>query len=122
MPPLFATLSRQVQNKMKLAAELVRNGATVLAEPCQECGGIQVRFRGKVYCTGHDDISAAMKTEGSTLEDVMARVKEVATSKLGACASALEKEKDFAKQRELSTLMASYLDLLQKLPDKGKRP
>lgn len=103
---------------MKVAAELVRKGATVMGEPCQQCGGIQVRYRGKVYCTGHEDLSPALKAEEISFETVSAEMRQVLLTKLGQAAALLEGEKDMANQDRLVSLMVKYYDFLQKLPQK----
>jgi len=104
--------------KMKLAAELVRKGGAILGEPCQRCGGIQVRYRGKVYCTSHEDLSGVLKAEEVSYDTVMARTREVLVTKLNEAASLLEGEKDPTAQDRLVTLMGKYFELLQKLPRK----
>ena len=106
------------KNGMKMAAELVRKGATVMSEPCQQCGGIQIRYRGKVYCTGHEDLSPALKAEEVSLDTVMAEMRQVLLTKLSQTVALLEGEKDMADQDRLVSLMSKYLDLLQKLPQK----
>lgn len=108
--------------KMKLAAEMVKRGAAVLGQPCPQCGGIQVRYLGKVYCTGHEDLSSVLKVEAVQFDTVAANLREVLLAKLNEAAGLLEKEKDGTKQDQLASLMAKYLDLLQKLPQKGQRP
>jgi UPF0148 protein len=104
--------------RMKLAAELVRKGATIMAEPCQQCGGIQVRYRGKVYCAGHEDLSSVLRTEGVSFDTVIDQTREVLIAKLNEAAGLLETEKDLTVQDRLVSLMAKYFDLLQKLPKK----
>lgn len=111
-------MSSAPQDKMKLAAELVSRGATMLAEPCPECGGIQVRYRGKVYCTSHDDLSSITTAATVSFDTVVAQMREVLLVRLNEAAAALGSEKDGAKQEQLVTLMAKYFDLLQKLPAK----
>jgi len=106
------------KDKMKLAAELVRKGGTILGEPCPKCGGIQVRYRGKVYCTGHEDLSGVLKTEGISYDTVMAQTREVLVVKLSEVAVLLEGERDPVAQDRLVSLMGKYFDLLQKLPRK----
>ncbi len=106
------------KSRMRLAAELVRKGATIMGEPCQRCGGIQVRYRGKVYCTGHEDLSSVLQTESVSFDTVVARMREVLVTKLNETAGLLEGEKDEAAQEKLVSLMAKYFDLLQKLPRK----
>jgi UPF0148 protein len=103
---------------MKLAAELVSKGATMLAEPCPQDGGIQVRYRGKVYCTVHDDLSSITMAEAISYDTVVAQLREILLAKLNETTSALGTEKDVAKQDHLVSLAAKYFDLLQKLPRK----
>jgi len=111
-------LSGAPRDKMRLAAELVSRGATMLADPCPQCGGIQVRYRGKVYCTSHDDLSSIVTTATVSYDTVVAQMKEVLLTRLSETAAALGTEKDSAKQDLLVSLAAKYFELLQKLPKK----
>jgi UPF0148 protein len=101
---------------MRLAADLVSRGATMLAEPCPQDGGIQVRYRGKVYCTTHDDLSSISVATAMTMEGVTAQLREVLLAKLNETTAALGAEKDMAKQDHLVVLAAKYFELLQKIP------
>ncbi len=103
---------------MKLAAELVSRGATMLAEPCPEDGGIQVRYRGKVYCTSHDDLSSITKAAAVSYDNVVAQMREVILARLNETTAALGVEKDAVKQVQLVSLASKYFELLQKLPQK----
>src|SRR5574340_533060 len=100
---------------MRLAAELVSRGATMLAEPCPEDGGIQVRYRGKTYCATHDDLSAITMAAAVSLDTVAAQLSEVLLTKLNETTAALGTEKDPAKQDQPVSLAAKYFELLQKL-------
>jgi UPF0148 protein len=123
VPSLLSARNRDdelsgAKDRMKLAAELVSKGATMLADPCPQDGGIQVRYRGRVYCTTHDDLSAITKSTAVTLEGVTAQMREVLLSRLSEVTSALGTERDPGKQEQLVTLAAKYFELLQKLPQK----
>jgi len=111
-------MSRSAKDNMKLAAELVSRGATMMGEPCPQCGGIQVRYRGKVYCTSHDDLSIVGMPEVLSVETVVPRMREVLLARLNEAAAALGGEKDAARQEQLVSLMAKCFELLQKLPQK----
>ena len=106
------------KERMRLAAELVSRGATLLADPCPKDGGVQVRYRGKVYCATHDDLSAMMSATAVTFDGVTARMRDVILSRLGEATAALEGEKDVVKQEQLVTVMTKYFELLQRLPQK----
>ena len=119
---LGGTLSRTGADKMKTAVQLVRRGATMLGEPCPKCGGIQVRFHGKIYCTSHEDLSDLLTSETLSAETVNAELREVLLSKMTEASAALKSEKDVMKQDQLATLIAKYLELLQKASQKPQRP
>lgn len=111
-------MSGAPRDRMRLAAELVSKGATMLAEPCAEDGGIQVRYRGKVYCTAHDDLSSITTAAAVSFDTVTAQLREVLLAKLSETTAALGTEKEAAKQDQLVSLAAKYFDLLQKIPQK----
>ena len=110
------------RDKMKLAVELVRKGATMLGEPCAKCGGIKVRYHGRAYCTGHEDLSSVVASEMVSMDTVLAGMREVLLSKLNEVSSSLGQEKDGAKQEQLVSLMTKYYDLLEKLSQRQQRP
>lgn len=105
-------------DKMKVTAELMRRGATMLAEPCPTCGGIQVKYNGRVICTSHDDLSGILTTEELSYEALAAELRQVLLAKLSEMTGLLQREKGRQEQEVLVTLMAKYVDLLQKLPQK----
>ncbi len=107
---------------MKAAVELVRKGGTMLAEPCSKCGGVRVSYHGRVYCTGHEDLSAVVAAESVPVETVMAGLRDVLISKLNDAASQLAQEKDAVKQEQLATLLAKYYDLLERMREKRQSP
>lgn len=111
-------MSGTSKDRMRLAAELVSKGATMLAEPCPRDGGIQVRYRGKVYCASHDDLSSITTAAAVSFDAVVAQLKEVLLTKLNEATLALESEKNSADQDRLVSLASKYFELLQKLPSK----
>ena len=111
-------MSGASKDRMRLAAELVSRGATMLAEPCPSDGGIQVRYRGKVYCASHDDLSSIVASAAVSYDTVVAQMREVLLSRLNEAAVALGTERDLAKQDQLVSLASKYFELLQKLPQK----
>lgn len=114
--PPDVSLSEMSRDKMKLAAEFVSRGATMLAEPCPQDGGVQVRYRGKVYCAVHDDLSLITRATPVTYDMVVAQMRDVLVTRLHETTAALASEKDAEKQEALVTLAAKYFELLQKLP------
>jgi len=88
----------------------------MLAEPCPTCGGIQVKYNGRVLCTSHDDLSGILSNEELTYESLAADLRQLLLAKLRETMGILEREKGRPEQEVLVTLMAKYVDLLQKLP------
>jgi UPF0148 protein len=113
-----AVLSVTSRDKMRMAAELVSKGGTMLAEPCPQDGGIQVRYHGKVYCTSHDDLSSVTTAATLSYDAVIAQMRETLLARLNETTVALGIEKDAVKQDQLVSLASKCFELLQKLPQK----
>ena len=109
-------MSSSSRDRMKLAAELVSKGATMLAEPCPKDGGIQVRYRGKVYCTTHDDLTSITMASAVSYDAVVGQLREVLLERLNETTAALGTERELAKQDQLVSLATKYFALLQRLP------
>jgi UPF0148 protein len=101
--------------KTKTTVELMRKGAVMLKEPCQVCNGVQLRYKGRVYCTNHDDLSVALQAREILFPDVAEDLKNVLLVKLKESMSLLETEKDSEKLDQLVSLMTGYVELLRKL-------
>ena len=104
------------KDRMKLAAELVSRGGTMLADPCPQDGGIQVRYRGRIYCVLHDDLSLISRATPVTYDTVVVLMRDVLVARLNETTAALAVEKDMDRQERLVSLAAKYLEVLQKLP------
>ena len=103
------------REKMQLTVELMRRGAVMLKEPCTLDNGVQMRYKGKVYCTTHDDLDAALSAKEITFGDVAATMKDLLLTKVKENMVLLENENDPQKQDQIVSLMAKCVDLLNKL-------
>jgi UPF0148 protein len=103
------------REKMQLTVELMRRGAVMMKEPCPIDNGVQVRYKGKVYCTTHDDLDMALSSKEITYSEVASSLKDLVLVKLKENAASLENEKDVKKQDEIVSLLAKCVDLLGKL-------
>ena len=101
--------------KTKLTVDLMRRGAVMVKEPCQVCNGVQLRYKGRVYCTGHEDLSLALQAKELLFPDVAEDLKNLLLLKLKESMALMENEKDEAKLEKLAGLMTSYVELLRKL-------
>jgi UPF0148 protein len=118
---------------MALTAELIRRGATILQEPCPRCGAVQIKFKGRVYCTNEDDIRALLSTDGSN-DSVPPRPVKIETDsktggqpsqavqplrklleeKLNALSKQLDSTTDIEEQARILDLISKYLETLEK--------
>ena len=122
---------------MVTTADLIRKGATLLNEPCQKCGGVQIRFQGNVFCVNEDDISSILKVGGRPKVQEQTQVtlekprpaqssytqgpeglRSLLQDKLALVAKELENSKDFDQQAKLLDLMFKYLETLELLNHK----
>jgi UPF0148 protein len=101
--------------KTKTTVELMRRGAVMMKEPCQVCNGVQLRYKGRVYCTNHDDLTAALQAKEILYPDVAEDLKNLLLVKLKESMSLLENEKDPEELDRLVSLMTRYVELLRKL-------
>jgi uncharacterized Zn finger protein (UPF0148 family) len=44
----------------------MRRGATLLNETCPRCGGVQIKFQGKVYCINEEDDLSSIGSSSSS--------------------------------------------------------
>jgi len=93
----------------------MRRGAVMMKEPCPVCNGVQLRYRGKVYCTDHDDLSVALQAKEVLFVDVAQDLRNLLLVKLRESMSLMENEKDSEKLDRLVSLITRYVELLQRL-------
>jgi len=93
----------------------MRKGAVMLKEPCPVCNGVQLRYKGRVYCTNHDDLTVALQAREILFPDVSEDLKNLLLVKLKESMSLLENERDSEKLDRLVSLMTKYVELLRKL-------
>ncbi len=70
---------------------------------------------GRVYCTNHEDLSAALQAKELLFPDVAEDLKNVLLVKLKESMSLFEKESDWGRLDELVSLMTKYVELLRRL-------
>ena len=121
----------QVQDKSQIitTADLVRRGATVLQEACPKCGAVQIKYKGKVYCTKEDDLGAIdspaapeavtpVKSAPSNKPAIPSStdpVKKLLEEKLDQVSKQLESTNDVEEQSKLLDLISKYVETLEKL-------
>lgn len=87
----------------------------MIREPCPVCNGVQLRYKGKTYCTSHEDLSGALQAKELSYPDVAEDLRNVILVKLKETMSLMENEKDTGKLDQLVALTTKYVDVLRKL-------
>ncbi|HKW05312.1 MAG TPA: Sjogren's syndrome/scleroderma autoantigen 1 family protein [Nitrososphaerales archaeon] len=115
---------------MAATAELMIKGATLLREACPKCGGVQIKFQGRNYCTAEDNLEKAL-LQDSTKEEIPSNKPEakapgpaseqldslesILEKKLSVASEQLEKTTDVGEQAKLLDLISKYVETLGKL-------
>jgi UPF0148 protein len=99
-------------------AEMMRQGATLLREPCPICGGILLRFRGKDICPSCSGMTSIEEVvEATAIKENQPKGRaEVVAKVLDETLNQLAKEKDLARRiklLEVAKLSAEVLKLMK---------
>ncbi len=118
---------------MALTAELIRRGASILQEPCPRCGSVQIKYRGKVYCTNEDDLEALLNPESpretpapargkvedqkepKTVSQTEDSLRKLLEDKLNNLSKQLDSTNDLDEQGRILNLISKYLETLEKI-------
>lgn len=111
----------QQKTKTQLATELMGKGATLLRETCPRCGGLQLRYKGRVICVNEDDLEEATKIETVAATDAIGSLRELVVMKLQEASSSLASERDLDKQLKLADLIRKYVELLKETDKKEEK-
>ena len=114
--------------RMATSADLLRRGATLLQEACPNCGGVQLRYQGKVYCLNESDLDEVLSgkpvvqpvvKEGNKPQVASSEssnsLRKLLEGKLATASKQLEATSDVQEQSNLLDLISKYLETLQKL-------
>ena len=106
------------KSTQKLMAEMMRKGATLLREPCPECGGILFRYKGKDICPVCSGLESVEELDEKAIQKAApAPAKSAIVTKImDESLVQLAKEKDPAKRvklLEVVKLCAEVLKLMQ---------
>lgn len=112
---------------IKKGAALVIKGGSIISEPCSKCGGVQVRFKGKVIC-----VNCGNEQKEHTVASNLSNPEPITFDKPGSTQIGLEAaeyiiqdkililireildDKDIAIQKQKIDLIEMYLRVLEK--------
>jgi uncharacterized Zn finger protein (UPF0148 family) len=130
LPAGYYELMAQPDTKSRMitSADLLRRGATLLQEACPRCGGVQIRYQGKIYCLNEDDIESALSPKAaqvqqpkreeikpSTTSEATSTLRKTLEEKLAVVSKQLETTTDLEEQGRLLDLISKYVETLEKL-------
>lgn len=104
---------------MVAAAELLRKGGTLVKEACSACGGVQVKYSGKIVCVNcgkEEENKVESKTEAKAAPKVVNDLKNIVLTKINELLPLLKSESDLGKQSDMAKLLIHYLEVLEKIP------
>ena len=110
-------------SRIKTGASLLASGGTLTSEPCQKCGGVQVRLGEKITCINCGNEVNTARTQPKAEQDKVAPVGRSALltsvvslieEKVALIASEIRVENDLSMQRQKAELLERYLAILEK--------
>jgi UPF0148 protein len=107
------------KSSQKLMAEMMRKGATLLREPCPECGGILFRFKGRDICPVCSGLQSVEELDEKVVQKATpppaksAIVTKILDDSLGQ----LAKEKDPARRLKLLQMVKLCAEVLKLLKE-----
>jgi UPF0148 protein len=101
------------------AAELLRSGATMLAQACPACATPLFKLGEQVFCAKCNKpviVVKAAEDEAKVLrEQTLANTEQILLDKIRDMQSAIEKEEDPARLAQLTESLSNLLTALEKL-------
>jgi uncharacterized Zn finger protein (UPF0148 family) len=105
---------------MTAAAELLRKGGTLVTEACNACGGVQVKYSGRIVCVNcgkEQEIKLETKPETKTASlEIVSELRNTVMAKINDLLPVLKSETDMEKLSEITKLIVRYLEILEKTP------
>ena len=98
---------------MDNAVEIMRKGGTLLSDKCPRCGGVQVKYKGRVLCIAEDDLSENLQATTVSNDATLSNLRNVVIEKIDIISTSLGKERDVSKQAVLADLLQKYVTLLK---------
>jgi uncharacterized Zn finger protein (UPF0148 family) len=116
---LFMSGAPDNGSRIKSAASLLLKGGTLVSDPCEKCGGVQVKFADKITCINCGYEAGQRKARPQVAEAKkpanLESAAAVIEAKISAVASELAGEKDTSVQKQKSELLEAYLRILEKM-------
>ncbi len=107
------------KEKRALIAEVLRRGGALLAEPCPKCGGLLIKYKGRVFCPNCDNINTIEELE-SRIEMKPAGLQDIDDLIMQRLTKVLKEEQDDAKASSIAVNYLNALKILKELKVKNE--
>ncbi len=105
------------EENVKRMADLLRSGATMLEYNCPVCGSPLFKIRGEVWCPKCNKrviISSGGEETQVTMQPLLSETEKIILLKIQESSQQIAEEKDIAKLEKLSSLLAKWLEALER--------
>ena len=117
--PVVVKMDKTNDSSVKKMAELLRRGATMLAESCPQCGSPLMKVEDDVYCATCDRrivyVDSDEEAETQAVKVLIPQLRETLIRKLSSLTNVLEAENDTEALTKLANVMVLLLQALHKL-------
>ena len=108
---------------VKKMAELLHQGATMLADACPQCGSPLLKVKDDIYCAKCDKrivyATSDETVEAQAVKTLIPELRETLINKLKALNEVVDNETDTEALTKLANLMVLLLQALHKLESMG---
>jgi UPF0148 protein len=113
------TMVKETEAPVKKMADLLRRGATMLAQACPQCGSPLLKVGDDIYCATCDRrivySDSDDDVESEVVRELIPRLRETLLAKLRSLNDIIEGETDTESLTKLANLMLLLLQTLHKL-------
>jgi len=117
-------MSDNDDSSVRKMAELLRQGATMLADACPQCGSPLFKIKDDVYCAKCDRRIVYAKSdeevEAYAVKTLLPELRETLITKLKSLREVIDTETDTEALTKLANLMVLLLQALHKLESMSK--
>ena len=117
-------MNEKKDSSIKKMAELLRQGATMLADACPQCGSPLLQVGDDIYCAMCDRrivyADSDEEVESEAVRELIPKLRETLLAKLDTLNDVIEKENDAESLTKLANLMVLLLQALHRLETMGK--
>ena len=112
------------ESSVRKMAELLRQGATMLADACPQCGSPLLKVGDDIYCAMCDRrivyATSDEEVETESVRELIPKLRETLLAKLDTLNDVIYQENDAENLTKLANLMVLLLQALHRLETMGK--